>query len=54
MCCNTLFISIFGTSEFWCRDKGHILETMHFSRPGFNFIYAGQKNSGWGHYSTDL
>ena len=44
----------FGTSGFWYLKEGHLLGTLHPTRPGPNIFYVGEEEEpGWGRYSTD-
>ena len=44
----------FGTGGFWYLGKGHLLGTLHPTRPGPNLFYVGkEEKSGWGEYFTD-
>ena len=44
----------FGTGGFWYLGEGHLLGTLHPTRPGPNLFYVGEEEEpGWGHYSTD-
>ena len=51
----TTLISLhFETGEFWCREEGHRLKTLHPTRPGPNLFYVGEEDKpGWGHYSIE-
>ena len=49
-----IHILAFGTGGFWYLGEGHLLGTLHPTRPGPNLFYVGEEEEpGWCQYSTD-
>ena len=49
-----IYLLPFGTDGLWYRGEGHLIGTLHPTRPGPNLFYVGEKQEpGWGQCSTD-
>ena len=51
---HNIYLFAFGTDGLWYHGEGHLLGTLHPTRPGLNLFYVGEEKApGWGQCYTD-